>query len=69
MMESSAGRKENEVNISENGWKDYRFGGMSVCIVMSLKTKAHGFCFYPRINICAFADWRSDLRSVALWFF
>ena len=32
---------------------------------MSLKSKAHGFCFYPRINICAFADWRSDLRSVA----
>ena len=53
MMESSAGRKENEVNISD----------------MSLKSKAHGFCFYPRINICAFADWRSDLRSVALWFF
>ena len=38
---------------------------MSVWIGMSLKSKAHGFCFYPRINICAFADWRSDLRSVA----
>ena len=24
--------------------------------------------FFPRINICAFADWRSDLRSVAYGF-
>ena len=35
---------------------------MRVGIGMSLKSKAHGFCFYQRINICAFADWRSDLR-------
>ena len=36
-MESSTGRKGNEVNISENEWKDKRFGGMSVWIGMSIK--------------------------------
>ena len=36
-MESSAGRKGNEVNISENEWKDKRFGGMGVWIGMSIK--------------------------------
>ena len=39
MMESSAGRKGNEVNISENEWKDKRFGGMSVWIGMSIKQR------------------------------
>ena len=32
------------------------------------KQSMYGFCFYPRINICAFADWRSDLRYDALFF-
>ena len=31
---------------------------------MSLKSKAHGLSFYPRINICAFADSGLDIRLV-----
>ena len=68
MMESSAGRKGNEVNISENGRTDKRFGGMSVWFGMSIKQrpKHNGFRFYPRINICDFDGWRWDLNYVAL---
>ena len=29
-------------------------------------SKAHGFCLYPRINICAFADMKYFLTSSTL---